>query len=125
MFVCISVYNKSDLQQHDPGPRENWAVSLSAIERKGVGELVRLLHRAAGLQGDFSGAFSARRRHLDALGRARQHLDQGREQLEAYGSPETLAEELRLAQRSLGEVTGEVLPDDLLAEIFSSFCIGK
>lgn len=121
----ISVYNKSDLQQHDPGPGENWAVSLSAIERKGVGELVRLLHRAAGLQGDFSGAFSARRRHLDALGRARQHLDQGREQLEDYGSPETLAEELRLAQRSLGEVTGEVLPDDLLAEIFSSFCIGK
>jgi tRNA modification GTPase len=53
------------------------------------------------------------------------HIETGRVQLEQYNAPETLAEELRLAQKSLGEITGEYLPDDLLGAIFSSFCIGK
>jgi len=71
------------------------------------------------------GVFSARTRHLDALRRTLDPIETGRVQLEQYNAPETLAEELRLAQKALGEITGEYLPDDLLGAIFSSFCIGK
>jgi tRNA modification GTPase len=59
------------------------------------------------------------------LRRTRDHLQTGREQLEQSNAPETLAEELRLAQKALGEITGQYLPDDLLGDIFSRFCIGK
>jgi len=71
------------------------------------------------------GVFSARTRHLDALRKTQQHIRIGRQQLTAFEAPEILAEELRLAQRSLGEITGQYLPDDLLGDIFSRFCIGK
>jgi tRNA modification GTPase len=72
-----------------------------------------------------SGVFSARRRHLDALGRAQAHIAEGRNQLEQYRAGELLAEELRQAQRALSEITGEFTTEDLLGEIFSGFCIGK
>jgi tRNA modification GTPase len=78
-----------------------------------------------GLSSHQEGVFSARTRHLDALKRTRTHIEAGREQLERFNAPETLAEELRLAQKALGEITGQYLPDDLLGAIFSSFCIGK
>jgi tRNA modification GTPase len=71
------------------------------------------------------GGFSARRRHLDALQRARAHVEAGIRQLEQQGAGELLAEELRQAQEVLGEITGSVSSDDLLGRIFSSFCIGK
>ncbi len=71
------------------------------------------------------GAFSARQRHVDALKRVANHLCAGFEAMESLRAGELLAEELRLAQQALGEITGEVLPNDLLGEIFSSFCIGK
>jgi tRNA modification GTPase len=71
------------------------------------------------------GVFSARTRHLDALRLTLGHIQTGQQQLEQFNSAETLAEELRLAQRALGEITGQYLPDDLLGAIFSSFCIGK
>ena len=71
------------------------------------------------------GSFSARHRHIEALKRAGHHLEAGNARMEENMSGELLAEELRLAQNALGEITGEVLPDDLLGEIFSSFCIGK
>ena len=87
--------------------------------------LVGLIHRVVGLQKNQEGTFSARTRHLDALRRTRQHIEQGRAELEASQSADLLAEELRLAQRELGEITGEFLPDDLLGAIFASFCIGK
>ena len=67
----------------------------------------------------------ARRRHLEALQRARRHVENGRNQLERSRAGELLAEELRLAQRELEEITGVVTSDDLLGRIFSSFCIGK
>lgn len=67
----------------------------------------------------------ARRRHLDALERAHELLQTGLDQLEYNGAGELLAEDLRQAQNSLNEITGEFTPDDLLGRIFSSFCIGK
>lgn len=67
----------------------------------------------------------ARRRHLDALERAAEHLAIGQQQLEGYMAGEILAEELRIAQQHLNEITGEFSSDDLLGRIFSSFCIGN
>jgi len=72
-----------------------------------------------------SGTFSARQRHVDALRRAGRHIEAGKGVMRESAAGELLAEELRLAQQALGELTGELLPDDLLGEIFSSFCIGK
>jgi tRNA modification GTPase len=71
-----------------------------------------------------SGALAARRRHLDALSRARQHVQNAADTLSTRAF-ELFAEDLRLAQNSLGEITGEFTSDDLLGEIFGSFCIGK
>ncbi|MGB5543032.1 MAG: tRNA uridine-5-carboxymethylaminomethyl(34) synthesis GTPase MnmE, partial [Gammaproteobacteria bacterium] len=62
---------------------------------------------------------------LDALAQARAHLEEAVHQLEQYRAGELVAEELRLAQDKLGLITGEVSSDDLLGQIFSSFCIGK
>ena len=67
----------------------------------------------------------ARRRHLDALDSAAHHLQTGKDQLEMHIAGEILAEELRLTQNYLNEITGEFTSDDLLGKIFSSFCIGK
>ena len=70
-------------------------------------------------------SFSARRRHLDALRQAEQYLQNGYQQLTQASAGELLAEDLRMAQQALGEITGEFTADDLLGRIFSSFCIGK
>ncbi len=67
----------------------------------------------------------ARRRHLEAIDNAENHLQEGKIQLEEYKAGELLAEELRLTQQYLSEITGEFSSDDLLGRIFSSFCIGK
>jgi tRNA modification GTPase len=68
----------------------------------------------------------ARERHLQALARVGAHLDAATEWLGARADHlDLLAEELRLAQHALGEITGEFSADDLLGEIFSRFCIGK
>lgn len=100
-------------------------ISLSAHENKGITELKDHLKKAMGYQGTTEGTFMARRRHLDAIERAKQHLYIGKEQLETYVAGELLAEELRLVQQHLNEITGEFSSDDLLGRIFSSFCIGK
>ena len=71
------------------------------------------------------GGFTARQRHVEAIVKAQQALNQGRVQLVESGAGELLAEDLRLAQEHLGEITGKFTPDDLLGRIFSSFCIGK
>ena len=78
-----------------------------------------------GYQGQSSHGFMARRRHLDALERARASLAEGLAQLESRGAGELLAEDLRCCHNQLGEITGAVSPDELLGKIFSSFCIGK
>ncbi len=101
-------------------------ISLSA---KAGGEGVELLREhlkaCMGYQQTAEGSFSARRRHLEALHRASASLEHGRAQLTLAGAGELLAEDLRQAQQSLGEITGAFSSDDLLGRIFSSFCIGK
>jgi len=128
---CIEVHNKVDLTSGNAYMDEahideaRLRVWVSAKTGQGLDKLVSLIKDTVGISGGYEGSFSARTRHLDALKRTLQHVTEGRQQLEQYNAPETLAEELRLAQKALGEITGEYLPDDLLGAIFSSFCIGK
>lgn len=97
---------------------------LSAKSGEGIALLRQHLKECVGYQEHSEGQFMARRRHLDALARAEQHMLQAQTQLN-HGMGELLAEELRLAQQALNEITGEFSSDDLLGQIFSSFCIGK
>ena len=87
--------------------------------------LQEYLKDCVGYNSTLEGGFSARRRHLDALLRAADHLQQGADQLAYSAAGELLAEDLRLAQDCLSEITGQFTSDDLLGHIFSSFCIGK
>ncbi len=100
-------------------------VRVSALTGEGVEHLREHLAQVMGYRPAESGLISARRRHLDALERARRHLDIARRQLDEHGAAELMAEELRLGQIDLGEITGRVTSDDLLGRIFSNFCIGK
>ena len=123
---CIEVYNKVDLttvkRKTDEGSQAVW---VSAKTGEGLEKLIHLVKKTVGAKENYDGVFTARTRHLDALKRTQEHIKTGHQQLEQHNAPETLAEELRLAQKSLGEITGQYLPDDLLGAIFSSFCIGK
>ena len=101
-------------------------ISLSAKdEGQGLDLLREHLKACMGYEQTAESSFSARRRHLDALRHASQALEHGRSQLTLAGAGELLAEDLRQAQHSLGEITGAFSSDDLLGRIFSSFCIGK
>jgi tRNA modification GTPase len=118
----ITVHNKIDLSAEKPRCETGTEIWLSAKTGEGIDLLQVELLRVAGWQPAGEGGFMARRRHLDALGRAQSHL---RMVLELSGQLELQAEELRLAQEALSDITGEFTPDDLLGEIFSRFCIGK
>lgn len=100
-------------------------IALSVATGEGLDLLKEHLKSRAGLSVHPEGAFIARRRHLDALERARGALRAATINLEQGLGAELVAEELHLAQRALGEITGEFTSDDLLGRIFSSFCIGK
>ncbi|NHX33340.1 tRNA uridine-5-carboxymethylaminomethyl(34) synthesis GTPase MnmE, partial [Escherichia coli] len=100
-------------------------IRLSAREEKGIDLLRDHLKETIGFNSNTEGGFLARSRHLQALNAAAVHLEQGYDQLVNARSGELLAEELRLAQQELSEITGEFTSDDLLGRIFSSFCIGK
>jgi tRNA modification GTPase len=100
-------------------------VFLSARTGAGLDLLRAHLQTSAGYLKAESGALAARRRHLDSLSRARQHVQSADDILRRTRAFELFAEDLRLAQRALGEITGEFTSDDLLGEIFGSFCIGK
>ena len=123
---CIEVYNKLDLTggEVEAGEAE-LKIRVSAKTGEGLDRLVQSIKSAVGANSGIEGVFSARSRHLDALRKTSEHIVAGRKQMEKFNAPETLAEELRLAQKNLGEITGQYLPDDLLGAIFSSFCIGK
>lgn len=121
----IVVANKIDLRGGEPRRVEsNGRVSLHVSARTGAGmDLLRAeLLRIAGWHAHGEDVFLARERHLLALREALAHVIEAGEQARAL---ELLAEELRLAQESLGEITGEFTADDLLGVIFSRFCIGK
>jgi tRNA modification GTPase len=100
-------------------------VYLSATTGDGVDLLREHLKECMGFQGADAGTISARRRHLDALNRADEHLREAEHALVESRAGELMAEELRRAQQCLAEITGEFTSDDLLGRIFSSFCIGK
>lgn len=123
------IRNKIDLTDESSGLTQEGAhtvIRLSAQTGDGIALLRQHLKAAMGYQGNApEGGFLARRRHLQALSEAQAHLQQGKCQLEDHLAGELLAEELRLAQQALNEITGEFTSDDLLGRIFSSFCIGK
>jgi tRNA modification GTPase len=120
----IIVRNKIDLSGDLPGETDG-LIYLSAKTGAGIDALQERLRKAAGYRNLGEGAFTTRKRHVDALRRAAAHFDTGRKALEESRAGELLAEELRLAQEALGEITGAVSSDDLLGRIFSEFCIGK
>ena len=123
----IRVHNKIDLSGRSPGSLTDMpvpSVAVSAKHGQGLEQLVSAIKTLAGFQASGEGTFMARRRHLHALERASLHLQQAYDQAQA-SQPELVAEELKLVQEKLGEITGEVTSDDLLGEIFSQFCIGK
>jgi tRNA modification GTPase len=127
--ISISiVYNKIDLtgrvagdQPSDPYP----AIAVSAKTGAGLDALRIHLKACMGFQPAGEGSFIARRRHVVAIEEARACLESGRRALSDRGAGELLAEELRRAQKYLGELTGEFTSDELLGRIFASFCIGK
>ncbi len=121
------VFNKIDLtgaaaRVTDEAPVR---VFLSALTGEGIGLLRAHLKASAGYRDADSGALAARRRHLDALERARALVLAAAQTLRQNHAFELFAEDLRLAQRALGEITGEFTSEDLLGAIFGSFCIGK
>ena len=121
----LEVVNKSDLLSKD-SPINFGAIRISAKKGDGIEALKHQILEMVGWNGPQEGAIVARRRHLDCIERAAEHIEKS-EQFAANGnnSLELFAEELFLAQNHLGQITGKLLPDDLLGKIFSQFCIGK
>lgn len=123
--------NKCDISGNPPGEfaggenKSHPTYRLSATTGTGIEALIAHLQKIAGYQVQEGGQFIARRRHLLALQEAASALDKGHTQLAKYAAGELLAEELHLAQQALSTITGKFTSDDLLGEIFSSFCIGK
>lgn len=123
------VRNKIDLSHKEASLSQGeygMEILLSARTGEGIDLLRDHLKTSMGFTNiETEGCFIARRRHIDALQRAQDHVQQGIEQIQLARAGELLAEELRLAQQDLSEITGKFTADDLLGEIFSSFCIGK
>ena len=124
----ITIYNKIDLAERHAERHEEIdgvAISLSAKANQGIDLLRQELLRIAGWH-QTEDVFIARERHLRALAAAQEHVAAARSVVESVlPALELFAEELRLAQQALGEITGEFTADDLLGVIFSRFCIGK
>lgn len=120
----VVVQNKIDASGLTADATEK-VVRLSAKTGAGVSLLRAHLREVAGLSNAGEGCFSARTRHVDALQRAALLLQQTQTHFHATGAGELLAEDLKLAQQYLGEITGGISSDELLGKIFGSFCIGK
>ena len=122
----LDVINKSDLLASGLAASPKGAILISAKTGAGIEALKQKILEMVGWNGSQEGAIVARRRHLDCLERAAEHIAKS-EQFAANGnnSLELFAEELFLAQNHLGQITGKLLPDELLGKIFSQFCIGK
>lgn len=124
----ITVYNKIDLldnkKQKDIQMQEH-SIQISAKMGTGLLALKQTIKDKMGLKTSTEGLFLARLRHIQALTVARQHMLSAKTLLLSKNAFELIAEELRLAQHHLGEITGTVTSDDLLGNIFKTFCIGK
>lgn len=112
---CASVEQQGDMTH----------IYVSAKTGEGVDLLKHHLKQCMGFQHPQEGLFIARRRHLQAIEEASQHLGQAQYALNELKAGELLAEELRSAQQSLSRITGAFNADDLLGRIFADFCIGK
>jgi len=124
----LIVRNKLDLVDGsltDKKEGDMKVVELSAKTGAGLDTLREHVKTLAGYKNLGEGALSARRRHVNALQRAADQFEAGRTALSETKAGEIFAEELRMAQQSLGEITGAVSSDDLLGRIFADFCIGK
>jgi len=128
----IVIQNKIDITNEKPSIELNkkdtknpTLIKLSAKSNEGLDLLKNHLKTIIGFDSGHETGFISRQRHLEALKKGREHLLRGKKQLEQSAAGELLAEDLRLVQRELGEITGEFSSDDLLGRIFSSFCIGK
>ena len=131
---CIKVLTKIDLSGRAPGVInkgehsdhiDSPVVGISVQTGEGVDTLKAVLVDALGLKSPGETLFSARERHIKALNQAIELLETAQDQFLSSGAGELLAEDLRLAHNYLGAITGKMSNDDLLGEIFSSFCIGK
>lgn len=121
----IEVINKADLAKNKE-KANNSTLYISAKEKKGLSALTDAIKKAIGLgnlQGE--GLILARRRHIDALEKSLNALNNGQMQLKVHKAGELLAEDLKLATDELATITGGISADQLLGQIFSSFCIGK
>jgi tRNA modification GTPase len=126
----LHVWNKCDVANPSHVAKldgdASTAIDLSAKTGQGIDQLRSKLLEAAGWQPVNEGLYLARARHVQALQRVQSHLEWADMHLRAQAqSLDLLAEELRLSQSALNEITGEFSADDLLGVIFSSFCIGK
>ena len=119
----IDLFNVEPEIQHTNDSRT--AIFLSAKTGEGIDLLVSHLKNILGVKEMYEDVFMARSRHLDALERVRQSLHNAICSVNRGTITELLAEDLRVSQQALGEITGEFASDDLLGEIFSTFCIGK
>jgi tRNA modification GTPase len=126
------VFNKADLCATTPpvsekpqGPDQPPAVRISALSGAGIEALRRHLQEYFGLAATGEGTIAARARHVEALERVAAHLEAADAALAGRRASELIAEELRLAERALAEITGPADSEELLGRIFSAFCIGK
>jgi tRNA modification GTPase len=121
----VTVFNKIDLSGDAPRAEEDeqgWRIHVSAKTGDGIKGLREALLKLAGWQSGGEDVFMARERHLVSLERVAQALERAGQTMP---QSELFAEELRLAQRELGSITGEFSADDLLGQIFARFCVGK
>ena len=128
LFVLNKIDQLSSLERSqlvDYFEPQNPVVAVSAETGENWGQLTESLKHLMGLQDQSETLFSARTRHVSALSEASVHLAKASENLRGAQPGELIAEDLKLAQICLGEITGKISSDELLGKIFSSFCIGK
>jgi tRNA modification GTPase len=122
----IRVFNKIDLTDRIPGPlEEGEAVAVSVHTGEGIDALKQLILETLGLTEQTENRFSARERHLRALREGQTSLVDAKQRFLSTRAGELLAEDLKKIHDILGAITGKLTSDDLLGEIFSSFCIGN
>ena len=122
----IKVVNKIDLTDRTPGPIDGGnAIAVSVHTGEGIDALKQLILEKLGITEQTENRFSARERHLRALREGHTSLAEAKQRFLATRAGELLAEDLKKTHDILGAITGKLTSDDLLGEIFSSFCIGK